>query len=87
MAVEIYTKTSCIFCQKAKAWFSEHNVPYSEIDVSDVDSFSKMKERIPAAMTVPQILIDGNVIGGYDVLMQYETPILQKLKKSYPEVV
>ncbi|WP_413203801.1 glutaredoxin domain-containing protein [Rhodospirillum sp. A1_3_36] len=83
MAIEIYTKTNCIFCQKAKAWFTEHSLPYEENDVSDVASFSAMQERIPGAKTVPQILIDGNLIGGYDTLMQYEQPILEKLKKTY----
>ncbi|MCF8481477.1 MAG: hypothetical protein K9H25_13670 [Rhodospirillum sp.] len=83
MAIEIYTKTDCIFCKKAKAWFTAHSLPYEEKDVSNVTSFSAMQERIPEAKTVPQIIIDGNVIGGYDTLMQYEQPILEKLRKSY----
>ncbi|MCA1941549.1 MAG: glutathione S-transferase N-terminal domain-containing protein [Caenispirillum bisanense] len=85
MAIEIYTKQTCMYCQKAKAWFKEHNIPYEEIDVSSVADFGKMKERLPEAKTVPQILIDGHLIGGYDNLMEYEQPILEKLRKMYPE--
>lgn len=84
MNVQIYTKTTCIFCQRAKAWMKEHGIPYEEIDVSSSADFSKMKEDIPGAVTVPQILIDGHVIGGYDNLMEYETPILEKLRTAYP---
>lgn len=86
MAVEIYTKTTCMFCQKAKAWFAEHNIPYEEIDVSAPGDFSAMKEKF-SVTTVPQILIDGHLIGGYDNLKAYEEPILAKLKQQYPDAV
>jgi len=78
--VEIYTKTTCTFCAKAKAWFQEHGVDYVEHDVSTAKTFSEMKLRLPEARTVPQILMDGHLIGGYDTLMQYEKPILARLK-------
>jgi glutaredoxin len=84
MAIQIYTKTTCMFCQKAKAWFQEHNLPYEEIDVSAPADFSAMKEKFDVA-TVPQILIDGHLIGGYDNLKQYEEPLLEKLKTQYPD--
>ncbi|MGB0695184.1 MAG: glutaredoxin domain-containing protein [Rhodospirillaceae bacterium] len=87
MSVEIYTKDNCMFCKKAKAWFQEHKIPYDESDVSDLDAFAAMQKRIPAAKTVPQIIMDGHVIGGYDVLMQYEQQILSKLKAKFPEAV
>ena len=83
MAVEIYTKPSCMFCDKAKAWFKEHEIPYREHDVGSAQAFSEMKERIPDAKTVPQIVIDGHVIGGWDVLKAHEGPILEKLKQTH----
>lgn len=78
--VEIYTKTTCTFCAKAKAWFQEHDIAYVEHDVSTADAFTEMKRRLPEARTVPQILMDGHLIGGYDTLMQYEKPILERLR-------
>lgn len=84
MKVEIYTKTTCVFCQRAKAWMAEHGIPYSEIDVSASADFAKMKETLDGAVTVPQIIIDGNLIGGYDTLKEYEAPILKKLRVAYP---
>jgi glutaredoxin len=43
-----------------------------------------MQDRIPGAKTVPQIIIDGNVIGGWDNLSAYAEPILTKLRTVYP---
>jgi glutaredoxin len=83
MAVEIYSKTNCLFCQQAKAWFTKHGIPHEVHDVSDVASFAAMQDRIPGARSVPQIVIDGNVIGGYQTLMRYEQPILAKLRKTH----
>lgn len=83
MKVQIYTRETCMFCQKAKAWFAEHNVPYEEMDVSATGDFTAMKEKL-GATTVPQILIDGHLIGGYDTLKEYEKPILEKLRTAYP---
>ncbi|SCA58299.1 Glutaredoxin-1 [Candidatus Terasakiella magnetica] len=82
MAVEIYTKESCIFCQKAKALFQDYNVPYIEYDVSTVAKFKDMQERITAAKTVPQIIIDDHLIGGFDVLDAHKEAIFTKLKKT-----
>lgn len=83
MKVQIYTRETCMFCKKAKAWFAEHHVPYEEIDVTASADFAAMKEKLNAT-TVPQILIDGHLIGGYDTLKEYETPILEKLRTAYP---
>jgi len=80
--VEIYTKNTCSFCAKAKAWFKTHEISYEEHDVSTAAKFSEMKTRLPEARTVPQILMDGHLIGGYDTLMQYEEPILARLKAA-----
>ncbi len=82
MAVEIYTKDSCMFCQKAKALFQENDISYQEYDVSTVAKFKEMQARVPNAKTVPQILIDGHLIGGFDVLDAHKDAIFAKLAKA-----
>lgn len=82
MAVEIYTKDSCMFCQKAKDLFNEHNVAYEEHDVSTVEKFKTMQQRIKGAKTVPQIIIDGHLIGGFEVLDTHKEAIFAKLVKA-----
>jgi glutaredoxin len=82
MGVEIYTKDNCMFCKKAKALFQEHGIDYEEHDASTVDKFKAMQERISGAKTVPQIIIDGHLIGGFDVLEAHKDAIFAKLKKT-----
>jgi glutaredoxin len=82
MGVEIYTKDSCMFCKKAKELFEENDITYQEHDVSTVAKFKVMQERIAGAKTVPQILIDGHLIGGFDVLDAHKDAIFAKLKKT-----
>ncbi|WP_417822130.1 glutaredoxin family protein [Terasakiella sp.] len=85
MGVEIYTKDSCMFCKKAKEMFQENGIPYQEHDVSTVAKFKTMQDRIANAKTVPQIIIDGHLIGGFEVLDAHKEAIFAKLKKALAE--
>jgi len=71
--VEIYTKSSCGFCIRAKRLLDMKKVPYEEIPV-DLGGPKKaeMVERASGRMTVPQIFINGQHIGGCDALMALE---------------
>ena len=64
--VEIYTTMTCPSCIRAKRLFTSKGVEYEEIDVSF--DRSAMIERANGRMTVPQIFIDGEGIGGFDDL-------------------
>lgn len=65
--VKMYSKPNCPFCVKAKDWFKEHNVVFEEIIL--VNPSKETKEAFfrdaPGARTVPQIIIDDELIGGY----------------------
>lgn len=67
--VEIYTKSNCIYCNKAKAWLKNKQIEFTEIEIN---SFNKelLLERVPHARTVPQIFVDGVYIGGYEDLIK-----------------
>ena len=71
--VEIYTKMTCGFCIRAKRLLDMKKVDYEEIAV-DFGGAKKaeMVERAGGRMTVPQIFIDGQHIGGCDDLMALE---------------
>ena len=64
-SITIYGREDCIHCEKAKSLAEELAFDYKYIDVPKsgpvLDMF-KMK----AWRTVPQILIDGHHVGGYD---------------------
>ena len=71
--VEIYTKAWCGFCHRAKRLLSSKGVDFVEYDVTmDRAKRDEMVQRRPGAMTVPQIFIDGEAIGGSDDLAALE---------------
>ncbi len=65
--VEIYTRWGCGYCVAAKALLDRKGVAYAEHDITMGGAKrAEMLERVPGAMTVPQILIDGQPVGGSD---------------------
>jgi glutaredoxin 3 len=71
--VEIYTKTFCGFCIRAKRLLDMKKVDYDEYSV-DVGGAKKaeMVQRAGGRTTVPQIFVEGRHIGGCDELMTLE---------------
>jgi glutaredoxin 3 len=79
--VELYSTTYCPFCVRAKALLKSKGVAFTEIDVTND---SAMRERMVVLAggrrTVPEIFINGRIIGGYDELRALEaTGKLDKL--------
>ena len=69
MEVKIYSKDNCIFCTKAKAVLSSHN---PQVLMLDEDySRDQFFEIFPTAKTFPQIIINGEKIGGYHELEKW----------------
>ena len=72
-AVEIYVKTTCGYCWRAKHLLDTKGVEYKEI-VVDFGGPDKetMIQRANGRMTVPQIFIGERHIGGCDDLFALE---------------
>ena len=67
--VEIYTTNYCPFCSRAKSLLRNKGVSFTEIDVTDDDALrAKMVELAGGRRTVPEIFINGKIIGGFDEL-------------------
>jgi glutaredoxin 3 len=67
--VEVYTTTYCPFCTRAKNLLKGKGVAFDEIDVTDDDQVrEKMIEMSGGRRTVPQIFINGKIVGGFDEL-------------------
>ena len=64
--VTIYSTPTCPFCQMAKEFFKEHNIEYTDIDISKDEE--KQKEMIEKSkqMGVPVIEIDGEIVVGFE---------------------
>ena len=69
MEVEIYSKTNCVFCEKAKIRLQKHN---PKIHMLDQDySREEFFEKFPDAKTFPQIIINNEHVGGYFELKKW----------------
>ena len=67
--VEIYTSSYCPFCFRAKNLLKSKGIAINEIDVTDDDAMrEKMIELSGGRRTVPEIFINGKIVGGYDEL-------------------
>lgn len=71
MTAEIWTKTNCPYCTRAKALFEQKGVEYAERIIGQDATREELLERAPNAKTVPQIWLDGNYIGGYTELAAF----------------
>jgi glutaredoxin 3 len=71
-AVVVYTTATCAYCDQAKHLLARKGIEYTEIRV-DLDPAKKIEmiERT-GRKTVPEILIDGELIGGFDDLWAYD---------------
>ena len=66
---EIYGTQNCTFCHKAQQLLTQHDKPYTFIDVSEsVDVNRAFFNRFPGVSTVPQIVLGEEHIGGYTEL-------------------
>lgn len=71
--VEIYTKTFCHYCWRAKLLLESKGVAYKEIGVDfGGEQRQTMIERAGGRTTVPQIFIGEHYIGGCDDLVALE---------------
>ena len=72
--VEIYTKVFCPYCSRALALLRGKGVEMEEYDITmDSATRSEMIERSSGRMTVPQVFINGQHIGGSDDLADLES--------------
>jgi len=67
----IFTKPGCPFCAKAKAALEDAGIEYEEITISHSGVTSRTLRAVANADTVPQVFIEGKLIGGSDELAAY----------------
>jgi glutaredoxin 3 len=68
-SVQVYTTVYCPFCVRAKALLRDKGVGFEEIDVTDdAELREKMVELAGGRRTVPEIFVNGQLVGGYDEL-------------------
>ncbi|MBT3814586.1 NrdH-redoxin [Candidatus Woesearchaeota archaeon] len=64
--VKIYSTPTCPWCKKAKAYFKENKIKFTDIDVSADEAAQKEMVEKSGQMGVPVIDIDGKILVGFD---------------------
>jgi len=67
----IYGKPMCPFCDKAKNLCEQRGFAYEYKSLGTDYTKEELLENFPGARTVPQIVINGLKVGGYDQFTQY----------------
>jgi glutaredoxin 3 len=71
MEVIVWSKYHCPYCDQAKALLSQKGIKFEERKIGDGWTKEELLESIPTARTVPQIVINGEVIGGFTELKKH----------------
>ena len=69
--VVVWSKDMCPSCQKAMTLLDSYKVNYEVRKVGTEWSREDLLEAVPNARSVPQIIINNEVIGGYEALAKY----------------
>ena len=72
MQITIYSKNNCTYCDKAKALIKGLGLQYEEKKMESFESVDAMLKDIgKKVMSMPQIKIDGKLVGGYNQLIEH----------------
>ncbi len=70
--IRVYTTRWCGYCVRAKALLEDRGLEYDEVSLDDDPAFRQKLFDLTGAWTVPQILVDDRLIGGYTELWRLD---------------
>lgn len=65
--IRLYVSRWCVQCERAIALLERQGLRFEMIDVADPDGCCRLHE-LTGGRSVPQAVVDGQPIGGYDEL-------------------
>jgi glutaredoxin len=68
MKTIIWSKYQCPYCDQAKALLNSKGIQFEERKIGDGWTKEDLLEAIPTARTVPQIVLNDELIGGFTEL-------------------
>ncbi len=68
MRAIVWSKDNCPYCVQAKALLDQKNIEFEERKIGDGWTKDQLLEAVPHARTVPQIFLDGELVGGFTEL-------------------
>jgi glutaredoxin len=66
----VWSKYHCPYCDQAKALLTMKGIAFEEKKIGDGYTREELLEAVPGARTVPQIFLDGELVGGFTELKQ-----------------
>jgi glutaredoxin 3 len=66
--IQVYSTRWCGYCVRAKALLASKGIDFDEILLDDDPGFRQKLFDLTGGWTVPQIVLDGEPIGGYTEL-------------------
>ena len=66
----MWSKYHCSYCDQARALLQQKGYTIEEKKIGDGYSKEELLEAVPTARTVPQIFLDGELVGGFTELKQ-----------------
>ncbi|KAB8320635.1 glutathione peroxidase [Tolypothrix campylonemoides VB511288] len=68
--VSLFTRAGCPYCARAKEMLTDRGIDYEEI-VLGKDVTPRTLQAVTGASTVPQVFVDGKLVGGSEALEAY----------------
>jgi glutaredoxin 3 len=68
MKAIVWSKDHCPYCVQAKALLEQKGIEFEEKKIGEGYSKEDLLEAVPNARTVPQIFLDGELVGGFTEL-------------------
>jgi len=75
--VEIWGRPGCSYCERAKQICKKFGLNYIYHQLDEDFTREELLERFPDAKTYPQIIVDGEYIGGHDDFVKYKNSVLK----------
>jgi len=71
MQAIVWSKPDCPYCVSAKKLLNAKGIQFEERLLGFGWNREQLFEAVPNARTVPQVFLDGELIGGYDDLVKH----------------
>jgi len=68
MKAIVWSKDACPYCVQAKTLLEQKGIEFEEKKIGEGYTREDLLEAVPSARTVPQIFIDGELVGGFTEL-------------------
>ena len=75
--VEIWGKPSCPYCERAKQMCKKFELDYIYHQLDEDFTREEFLEKFPDAKTFPQIIVNGEYVGGHDDFVKYKNTVLK----------